>query len=607
MSELSQTSAPRDSRRLTGPNIVWDRIGACMEVDLPEGRAGEALLARWDAAAHALLVALDLRGECTAHRRFAGGASLAVSAPRDALYVATEIDEAAWDAAQRAVDGGAARGDHAAAGDVDAARDASPVFCVGPDGVAETFDATVARLRAAREAERNDALRVLEDAARARGVPCLADDDELSLGLGVHSVTFPARALPAPDAVAWDALRAVPFVLVTGTNGKTTTVRSLGAILRAAGRTPGFCSTDAIHVGDEVVERGDWSGPGGARRVLRDRRVDCAVLETARGGMLRRGLGVTGACAAAVTNIARDHEGEYGIFGEQGMAEAKLVIARGVREDGCVVLNADDPVSVAHAARVERELLWFGLDRRAPALAAQLARGGDAAFLDGDVLRLLRDGSERVALPVRDVPITLDGAARHNVANALVAIALADRMDVDADAIARGLSAFSGTDADNPGRLNRFELGGVTALVDFAHNPHGVAALAETARHVPAERRLVVLGQAGDRDDASIRALVAAALRMEPDRVVIKEMLADLRGRRPGEVPALVEDECVTRGLPRERIEHAPSELDAVRQALAWSRPGDLLLLLSHAQRGEVLALLHALEARGWRPGDAVG
>jgi cyanophycin synthetase len=380
----------------------------------------------------------------------------------------------------------------------------------------------------------------------------------------------------------------IPVLLVTGTNGTTTTVRLLAALVDASEQMAGTTSTDVIEVGGEVIERGDFSGPGGARALLRDRRVEVAILETARGGLLRRGLAVNRADAALVTNIAADHLGEFGILDLPALAAAKLVIARAVGPQGRIVLNADDPELVATAGALRSPILWFSLDPGNPLVR----QAGEACVYEAGSLVLVRGGERIEVAPVERVPVTFGGAARHNVANALAAIAMASAIGVPVEAMARGLRRFGSGPSDNPGRANLFERDGVRVLVDYAHNPHGLTALLDLARSLPAERRLLLLGQAGDRDEASIRDLARAVLSFEADRIILKELPEMLRGRQPGEVSAILEDELRRQGVSSEQIGHAGSELEGVRKALAEARPGDLLILLVHTQREEVLETL---------------
>ena len=562
----------RDSRRLTGPNVLWERPGAVIEVALEPAETGAAVAA-WRDAARRALDAVGWSAEEPRPRVFPGGASLAISAPLDALYAATEVNEWAFEAA-RAILAGEPEPELAAAAE---------------------------RLRAAIAAESDPALRALQSAARERGVGFFAGDGRVSVGMGRGSLCWRVGALPAPEAVDWGRVHDVPVLLVTGTNGKTTSVRLLAAMARAAGRTPGVSSTDWIRVGDEEVEEGDWSGPGGARRVLRHPAVDLALLETARGGMLRRGLALERADAALVTNVAADHLGEWGVLDVEMLADAKFVVARAARS---LVLNADDDRVRERGLRFEGSVTWFSLDPSSSFVREHLGRGGEACLLDGEALLHCSGARREPVARVAEIPAALGGAARHNLANALGALGSALALGLSPADAARGLAEFGTGPEENPGRLNLFELGGLRALVDFAHNPHGYEALFETAAALPARRRLVLLGQAGDRDDESIRELVRIAWRARPDRILIKELGEHLRGRAEGEVPRLIESELRALGAPEERFAHAPSELEAVRRALTWAEPGDLLLFLTHGDRGAVLELLEQLRARAWGPGD---
>ncbi|HZF07891.1 MAG TPA: Mur ligase family protein [Thermoanaerobaculia bacterium] len=548
-----------ESRRLTGRNLLLDRAGAVLDVTLGPGEA--AVVELWREWARRLLDALGWSRETIAVRPFPGGASLAFSAPIDVLYAATEVNEAAWAAAAAVLSG-------------------------APE---PPIEEEVARLAGLIRAEANPRLLALQTAAAAHRVSFLWDAEAATVGLGIGSRTFPIGDLPAPEAIVWWQIYDVPMALVTGTNGKTTTVRLTAAMAQAAGRVAGLTSTDLVQVGSEVLEKDDFSGPEGARLLLRDPRVELAVLETARGGILRRGLPGARATAALVTNIAADHLGEYGIHDLASLAEAKLVVARAVPPDGRVILNADDP-ELARAALAGRTgpapVTWFSLD------PTHLAAGGEAVLLDGETLVLARSGRRDVVTTLAEVPIAHGGAARYNVANALAAIGLAAALGLPIPAMAAGLAGFTPTPEDNPGRANLFERNGVRILLDYAHNPHGLAALLELARALPAERRLILLGQAGDRDDAAIRELARTAWSLQPDRVVLKELPAMLRGRQPGEVPALLEAELRRLGAPPEKLERAGSDVEAVERALAWARSGDLLVLLVHTDREAILARL---------------
>ncbi len=566
-----------DVRRLTGASLLLDRPGAAGEAQLPAGQEG-LVVAIWRRQIRRLLDGVGWSGEVIAVRPYPGGASLALSAPTDALYAATDLLEAAWQATADLLAG-----------------EAGPPL----DGAIETLHKTIA-------GERDPALIALTDAAEQHGVTLLHGDDRVSLGLGTGCRSWPDDKLPAPEEVEWGLLHDVPVVLVTGTNGKSTTVRLAAAIGAAAGRVVGLCSSDWIRVAGETVAEGDYSGPSGARQALRDPRVELAVLEVARGGLLRRGLQVPQAEACLITNIAADHFGDYGINDLPSLTEAKFVIARAVRPDGRLILNADDPGLVAHSGRYDGPITWFSLEPGKAALAAWGKAGGEVCMIEDGYLVLLRGAEKTRILAVEDFPLAMGGAARHNLANGLAAIALACTLELPVQAMAEGLAGFSGGPEDNPGRGNLFELGGVSVVVDFAHNPHGLEALLMALASRSAKRRLILLGQAGDRSDTDIQALVRTAWRAAPDRVIVKEIAEVLRGRPLGEVPRIMNEELRRLGAAPEAIGQAENEMAAVRQALAWAAPGDLLVLLLHTQRKEALGLIERLRQQKWQPGQTL-
>lgn len=559
----------RGSRRLTGPNLLWEHPGALIQVGVASGDLRHAIEA-WRRGAGEILEAVGWGDERTAVRRFHGGADLAISAPIDGLYAACRVNEWAWEAACAALQ----------------------------EREAPSLEQAARRLAGLIEKERNPRLLALQSAATERGLGFLWDDDLTSVGMGEGSRTWPTKDLPEPTDVDWAGVHDVPVLLVTGTNGKTTTVRMLASIARAAGRTPGFCTTDWIRVGDEIVDEGDWSGPGAARQVLRHPKTQIAILEVARGGMLRRGLGVVRADAAAVLNVTDDHLGEFGVDDRETLIETKFVIRRALAPHSPLILNAEDEGVRRRGRKIDAKVTWFALDRRKiPDDAAA------ACIVQNGALTLIEEDLSGAVVPVDEVPATFGGAARFNVSNALAALGLAAAIDIPLPAIAQGLRDFQSSPDLNPGRGNLFELGGVTVIVDFAHNPHGIAALLEMAGAMPARRRLLTLGQGGDRTDDAIRDLARVAWEARPDRIILKEMQKYLRGRSAGEVVDIMERELRVAGAPSERLGRAASEMEAVTQALEWAEEGDLLLFSLQAERDAALELLTSLQASGWKPG----
>ena len=557
-----------DSRRLTGPNLFWDLPGAIIDAAADPADA-ESLVAAWSSEVAVLMEAVGWPAEHTRTRIFDGGVSLVINAPIDVLYAACEVNEAAF---RRALAGlsGEPKGD---------------------------LDDCIASLAGLVSTEARPALLAMQAAAAAHHAPFLWDDDEVSVGFGKSAVVWPADRVPAPGSVDWQAIRSIPLGIVTGTNGKSTTVRLCAAILAAAGLRAGITSTDYIRVGEDVLDRGDYSGPGGARTLLRNPQPEAVVLEVARGGLLRRGIGVEHADAALITNVAIDHMGEYGINSVEEMAEAKFIVRRALEENAPLILNADDPQSVRMAATLDCKIAWFGLDAGNQVLKRHLEDNGMVAYLRDGWLVLSDGGKARNIVRAEDVPVTFGGAARYNIRNALGAMLMCSVLGAPDEALAAGLKAFSSDPGANPGRGNLFEKDGIRIFVDFAHNEHGFKAIAETVRAFGSRRYFVTMGQAGDRSDKEIAAFVGAACTLKPARLLVCDLPGYERGRKPGEVADMIERLAVAEGLPQQAVSRFGSPVEAVESALATATAGDCLVLLALTQRERMLAMVQAFVA----------
>ncbi len=550
-------------RRLLGPNLYATSPGAVGDA-LIAGRDPAPVLRLWSHHLGRLMTGLDWQAE-TVGRPFAGGASLYLAAPPDRLFTAAYVIEAAW------------------------------YYCVcallGQPAV--PLPEMLHGLRAVMATEANPALCALIAEAGARGIDHVLDDDAVILGHGTGSAVFRFAALPtAPD---WAALHDIPLVLVTGTNGKTTTTRLIAAMGMAAGLVAGFSSTEAVQVGGQVLDYGDYSGPAGARLLLADRRLELAVLEVARGGILRRGLPVGHARAAVVTNVAADHLGQYGIPTVEDLAQVKLAVHRPLQPGGQLVLNADDALVVAAAPSGAR--VWFALSPTNPLIMAARAAHQPCGWLEDGGLFLSDGRADLRLIAAREVPLTLGGAARYNIENALAAALAARALGLPDDAIRATLAAFRSDPVHNPGRANEFAVNGARVFVDFAHNPHSIAAVTQALAALPAKRRLILLSHAGDRSDDDIRGLVTGAFALHPDLVVIAENPKYLRGRTPGELPALMRQRCLDLGLAPDRVLDATSPAAGAAHLIALLQPGDLCLLLVHDERERIFALLQAASA----------
>jgi len=384
----------------------------------------------------------------------------------------------------------------------------------------------------------------------------------------------------------------IPVIAITGTNGKTTTTRLIAHLFRHTGRRVGFTTTDGVYYQETLLMEGDLTGPFAANVVLSDPRVDVAVLETARGGILKSGLGFEYCDVGVVLNVSADHMGQRGIHTLEQLAEVKAVIAAAVTPGGHAVLNADDPLVLGMRAVTRGDVVLVSVrGEENPAVAEHLAAGGAAVTVepeDGRESIILRLGSERLpVVPIADVPLTMGGAARFQLENILAATAVAHAQAIPPVKIAEALRAFVPSRAATPGRLNVLPVRGGKVVVDYAHNPAGVRGLIDFVVRMDARRRIGVLSIAGDRRDEDMREIgsIFAAL----DHVVLKENEAYRRGRPVGEAMRILAEGLESGGLPPARYETVLDETEAVLHALRMIGEGDVVVILA-AEPAKVLA-----------------
>ena len=369
----------------------------------------------------------------------------------------------------------------------------------------------------------------------------------------------------------------VPTVAVTGTNGKTTTVRLIAHLLASSGLKVGMTNTDGVYVDGVQTDSGDCSGPKSARNVLMHPDVQAAVFETARGGILREGLGFDRCKVGVVTNIgAGDHLGLNYIDTPEEIAWVKGVVVENVAPDGTAVLNGEDPLCAAMAGRCPGSVTLFGHDGTHPVIAAHRARGQRVVFRRGDAIVAAQREREWL-LPLAGMPLTHGGAIDFQVANAMAAIAAVWALDMDWQVMRRGLSSFESDAGTVPGRFNVFRWRGATIVADYGHNPDAMSALVQAVGALPARRRSVVISGAGDRRDEDLRdqtRILGAAF----DEVILYQDAAQ-RGRGDGEVIALLR-EGLEGARRTARVDAIHGEFVAIDTALERLGDGDLCLIL---------------------------
>jgi cyanophycin synthetase len=423
-----------------------------------------------------------------------------------------------------------------------------------------------------------------------------------------------AGARTTPPSWIRDADRRMPVVSITGTNGKSTVTRLITHILLRAGHHVGTTTSDGILVDERVVDAGDWTGPGGAGAILRRSDVDVAVLETARGGLVLKGMGYESNEASVFTNISSDHLDLQGIHTLPELAEVKSTVCRITKPDGWTVLNADDPLVAAIARRVRCRIAYFSLDPdRSPLIARHRREGGRSYVLRRGRLLEWDGATETELLEVADLPVALGGLARHNVANALAAAGGARALGATPGQVGEGLRHFRPSADLSPGRMNLFQLGRRVVIVDFAHNEAGTTAIMDVAAGIAggaagrAAPITAIIGTAGDRPDDTLRGIGRIAAQ-RAQRVVIKETPMYLRGRPRQSVIDTILDGVVEGGKDPAAVPVYEGEAAALEAELVGSvgaganggRPDSprVVILFCHAEREAVFALLGRLGAR---------
>lgn len=375
----------------------------------------------------------------------------------------------------------------------------------------------------------------------------------------------------------------VPIVAVTGTNGKTTTSRMIAHIMKTAGRKVGMTTTDGIYVDGTQIAAGDMSGPTSAQMVLKNPAIDFAVLETARGGILRSGLGFDRCNVAVVTNVASDHLGLKGINTLSELARVKEVVPQSVLPDGASVLNADNSYTVEMARTARGEIIFFSVDEDNPVIRDHLRERGKAVVLrptrHGEMITLIEHRRDTSLLLAEEIPATMDGRVRVNIQNAMAAAAAAFALDVQLEYIRNALRTFTSSFFQTPGRFNLLEIDGRKVLLDYCHNVAGLESMADFVKRMDADRTIAMIAIPGDRSDEDITAFGRLAGDTF-DEIVIRED-ANPRGRRRGEVAGMLREAISSAKPENGNVDIVLDELEAAREAINRAARNDLVVLFA--------------------------
>ncbi len=384
----------------------------------------------------------------------------------------------------------------------------------------------------------------------------------------------------------------IPLFAVTGTNGKTTTTRILAHIAKTAGYRPGYTTTDGIYIGDYKIKAGDTTGPASGQMILSDPTVDFAVLETARGGLLRGGLCFDQCDVGIITNIQEDHLGLNDIENLHDLAQVKAVVARSVRENGWAVLNAEDENCVAIANRIDCNVGFFAMDEQLPLIQRRIKRSRPVAVLSDNAVVIIR-GTERIVIDhVSDVPLTDNGTCRFMIANVLAAALAAYCWGFSEQQIRQALRTFIPGYDTTPGRMNLFECNDFKVLVDYAHNPHGMLAMKDYLSHIEAKRKIGIIAGIGDRRDEDTIKLAQIAAGMF-DHIIVRQEHS-LRGKTVEEINALVVKGIESAGRPVS-YDLIADESEAIAFALQMAKAGDFIVALSD-EHEKVVSVIRAAQ-----------
>ncbi|MCM8709704.1 cyanophycin synthetase [Clostridium sp. SYSU_GA19001] len=400
-------------------------------------------------------------------------------------------------------------------------------------------------------------------------------------GIRMHHYPFKGEsrnvAAAIVDMMFKNGKNSIPLVAVTGTNGKTTTTRLIAHTLSLAGHNVGMTTTGGIYINNKCIDKGDTTGYSSAMTLLMNKEIDAAVLETARGGIIRKGLAYDLADVGVITNITNDHLGLDGIDTLEDLAYVKSLVAEAVKDDGYAVINADDEMSITIVDRIKSKIIFFSKYKNNKLLQKHLNSGGYGVYCDDKFIFIEKEGIATPLIKIDNIGITIKGKLKFNVENSMAACAALVGLGVDYSIIRKGLKTFTSSEEQNPGRFNMYNINGATVILDYGHNIEGYKAVLEGAKTIKHKRFIGIIGVPGDRLDSNILQVgkIAGA---HFDYIYIKED-EDKRGRKPMEVAKILEKGVLSSKFNPKNIEIILNEAEALNKAIESSRPGDLIII----------------------------
>ena len=551
------------SRRLVGPNLFFKETGTVLDIPLTDDR--EKLTKLFYDEVNRILPALGWTDIKAKHIFFSNGVRFAISAPVDITMPACDVIDFIWLSVIEYVENGSFK------------------------TIQEAKDILLPTINE----DKNLTYRKLYDISKSKGFNAFREGDKAFVGSGTGCYDFDLNKSKLDD-IPWDDVYDIPAVIVTGTNGKTTTVRLTDYICRVAGKLTGYTSTDWVKVNDETIDEGDYSGPTGHQFVLTNKTVEVALLESARGGLLKRGLIETFVDAAAVTNVSADHLGEDGIETVAELAEAKSIVFRTMGDKSHAIVNIDCSYMKDRFDSLKCSTIVVTQNPTNHDMKHYIANSDYICMVENDKFVWLdnKNNTRIDVVNIKDAPLTIKGFAKHNIENALVAISLAFKLGVDFDTISKALKSFTNDPKINRGRANIFEWGNKVAVLDYAHNEAAMDALLSMMKaYDKGGKTHLLIGTTGDRKNL-ISDINDVIIKHDVDHIVLKETEMYLRGAEPLELPLTIQKDLVDKGFDANNISIEHGELVAVKKILSKLNDNDVAILCCQAEVESIVDFL---------------